>query len=98
MPIALDIDLDADRRIRIVGAGLETEWRMDANLGGTVRAPFLTGSAELVRGDVDVLGRAFPLTGSAIRFNGPVDEAELAIKAQRTEDGFTAGFLVTGTV
>ncbi|MEM1150606.1 MAG: translocation/assembly module TamB domain-containing protein, partial [Pseudomonadota bacterium] len=97
VPIALDIDLDADRRIQIIGAGLETEWRIDANLGGTVRAPFLTGSADLVRGDLDVLGRAFPLEGSAIRFNGPVEDAELALRAQRTEDGFMAGFAITGT-
>ncbi|MEL6569165.1 MAG: translocation/assembly module TamB domain-containing protein, partial [Pseudomonadota bacterium] len=98
VPIALDIDLKADRRIRVLGAGLETEWRMDANLGGTARAPFLTGTAELVRGDVDVLGRSFPLAGSAIRFNGAIPDAELALQARRTDDGFTAGFEVTGTV
>ncbi len=98
LPIALDIELDADRRIRVIGGGLETEWRMDASLGGTARAPQLTGTAEIVRGDVNVLGRSFPLTGSSVRFNGPPDEAELAIRAQRTEDGFTAGFLVSGTI
>jgi len=98
LPIALDIELDADRRIRVIGGGLETEWRMDARLGGTARAPQLTGTAEIVRGDVNVLGRSFPLTGSSVRFNGPPDEAELAIRAQRTEDGFTAGFLVSGTL
>ncbi|MEM9738291.1 MAG: translocation/assembly module TamB domain-containing protein [Pseudomonadota bacterium] len=98
VPIGLDIALKADRRVRFVGGGLETEWRMDANLGGTVRTPTLTGSAELVRGDVDVLGRSFPLAGSTIQFNGAVEDAELALKAERTDDGFTAGFAVNGTV
>lgn len=97
LPLALDIGLKADRRIRVVGGGIETEWSLDAQILGSAREPRLVGGAELVRGDVDLLGRTFGLAGSRIAFNGAPSDSELALQASRTDGGFTAQFLVSGT-
>lgn len=98
LPIILDISLHADRRIFVNGNGLKSEWRLDANIGGTATAPEVTGSASIVRGDIDLIGRNFQFTDATIRFNGDPTQPRLNINADRTAGDLTAGFAITGTL
>lgn len=97
-PIALDVELTADRRIFINGTGMTSEWSLDAKLGGTIPEPTIIGDAEIVRGDVDVVGRQFRFRDSSIRFQGDPSAAQLNIKAERQTGDFSASLNVGGTV
>lgn len=96
-PVRLDIGLKADRGVFVSGTGLSSEWALDADLTGTVRAPRLNGSARIVRGDVDVVGRQFRFDESSIRFAGDPREAQLNIRAVRSTSDLTASLNVSGT-
>ncbi|MEL7481723.1 MAG: translocation/assembly module TamB domain-containing protein, partial [Pseudomonadota bacterium] len=98
VPIRLDIGLTAPRRIFVDGTGLTSEWSLDTRISGTVSDPRLTGTAEIVRGDIDFVGRVFQFTDSTVRFNGPPTDARLSVRAERDTPALTAGVNVTGTV
>jgi translocation and assembly module TamB len=60
-PVALDIAVDAPGRILVHGRGLDSEWRGNLKVGGTVVAPAVTGTLSVVRGSLGVAGRRFPI-------------------------------------
>lgn len=95
--LQFDIGLKSDRRIFINGNGIKSEWGIDAQLTGTARTPKLTGQARMVRGGLDFAGRNFQFQDSAITFAGDPLEARLALRAERTNNDLTAGFLISGT-
>lgn len=95
--INLDIGLKGDRNINVSGTGLDSEWRVDARVSGTARKPVLIGSASIVRGDVDVVGRQFRFSDSDIRFDGNPQDARLNIRAIRSTSDLTASLNVSGT-
>lgn len=89
--------MTADRRIFVSGTGLDSEWSLNAKLGGTLRAPLIVGDARIVRGQVDVVSRQFRFADSSIRFQGDPRTARLDIKAVRQAGDFAASLVVGGT-
>nr|WP_321361568.1 translocation/assembly module TamB domain-containing protein [uncultured Hyphomonas sp.] len=95
--LALDIAVNADRRIYVTGRGLNSEWRADLNLTGTPAAPRLNGTTTLVRGDLDLAGRPFVFDKGTITFDGPVNRARINLAAERSVSDFDVQVNVTGS-
>jgi translocation and assembly module TamB len=96
-PWKLDVDL-AGEPLTVRGLGLDSRWRTDIKLGGSVDAPRITGRADLIRGDYEFAGRSFRLERGVIRFRGesPPDPL-LDIRAEAQVQGLDASILVGGT-
>jgi translocation and assembly module TamB len=96
-PWKLDIDLAGDD-LTVRGLGIDSLWRTDVKIGGTVDAPRFTGRADLDRGEYEFAGRSFRLERGVIRFRGesPPDPL-LDIRAEAQVQGLDASILVTGT-
>ncbi len=88
----------APNRLSVTGLGIESEWKADLDIGGTLTAPTMRGQASLIHGGYDFAGRRFDLTRGTIRFQGesPPDPI-LDIAANGDTQGLTAIIRVTGT-
>ena len=96
-PLQLDIRVDADRRIAVVGRGLDTEWSADIHVLGSVAEPRINGTATLVRGDLSLAGRRFAFDTGTVRFDGPIRNARIDISAQRSTRDIEARVRMTGS-
>lgn len=97
-PWRLDLQATARNRLAVTGLGLDSEWRADLAIKGTVENPAITGRADLIRGGYEFAGRRFDLERGAIRFLGeaPPDPV-LDIVARASIQGLNATIQVTGT-
>lgn len=88
----------ARNRLMVSGMGLDSEWRADLTIGGTVTSPAIAGTADLVRGGYEFAGRRFELSEGRIRFDGrtPVNPT-LDIEAEADVSDLSATIRVTGT-
>ena len=98
IPWALDLKARARNRLAVTGLGLDSEWRADLIIKGTVNDPAIAGRADLVRGGYEFAGRRFELDRGMIRFQGeaPPDPV-LDIVAQADLEGLDASIRVSGT-
>jgi translocation and assembly module TamB len=97
-PWRLDLHANARNRLSVTGLGLDSEWRADLDIKGTVDNPAITGRADLVRGGYEFAGRRFDLERGSIRFLGeaPPDPV-LDIVAQANIQSLNATIRVSGT-
>ncbi|MDX3908828.1 MAG: translocation/assembly module TamB domain-containing protein [Sphingobium sp.] len=97
-PWNLDIKARARNRLTVTGLGLNSEWRANLDIGGTVTAPSIRGAVDLVRGGYEFAGRRFELTEGRIRFDGSTpNDPTLDIDAAANINGINATIRVTGT-
>ncbi|MBB3763390.1 translocation/assembly module TamB domain-containing protein [Sphingomicrobium lutaoense] len=96
-PWALDLDVKGGP-LEVRGLGIDSSWRADLAIGGTILAPRLRGVATLRRGEYNFAGRNFDLTEGEIRFRGqnPPDPL-LNIVAESQLRDLTATVAVAGT-
>jgi translocation and assembly module TamB len=96
-PWKLDVDV-AGGDLTVRGLGIDSRWRTDVDIGGSVDAPRLTGRADLIRGEYEFAGRSFRLERGVIRFRGesPPDPL-LDIRAEAQVQGLDATIIVGGT-
>ncbi len=94
----LKIKAKADSRLAVTGLGLDSEWRADLDLGGTLDAPRILGDANVVRGGYEFAGKRFELRRGVIRFQGesPIDPL-LDIEATSSNQALSATLRVSGT-
>ncbi|MCF8707048.1 translocation/assembly module TamB domain-containing protein [Rhizorhapis sp. SPR117] len=97
-PWRLDIHANARNRLTVTGLGLDSEWRADLKIGGTISNPTIMGTANLVKGSYEFAGRSFDLEKGQIRFagNSPVNP-NLDIEASANVTDLSAIIHVTGT-
>lgn len=97
-PWALAIKARARNRLTVTGLGLNSEWRANLDIGGTVASPAIAGTADLVRGGYEFAGRRFELREGKIQFDGrtPVNPT-LDIDAEADVNDLTATIHVGGT-
>jgi translocation and assembly module TamB len=96
-PWRLALDVTAPNRMTVTGLGLNSEWRADVRVAGTVTNPAISGEATMLRGTYDFAGRRFDLIRGNIRFQGetPVNP-ELDIVAEARVSGLSAQIRVSG--
>ena len=98
LPWRLAIKADSRNQLAVTGLGLDSEWRGNLDLGGTIDNPAIVGRIDLVRGGYEFAGRRFDLDRGSIRFLGeaPPDPL-LDITARASLNGVNATINVTGT-
>ena len=97
-PWRMAIKANIPNRLNVTGLGMQSEWSADLDIGGTVAAPTLLGTAELVRGDYDFAGKRFSLQEGRLRFQGetPINP-QLNIRAQADLTNVRATITITGS-
>lgn len=95
--VSLDVAVNANNQIYVVGPGIDTEWGVDLDISGTASEPLLRGAATLVRGEASLLSRSFRLREGTIRFLGPINETEIDIRARRESEGVTVTIALVGS-
>ena len=94
----LDLRIRADNQLFVKGMGLESEWGINLNIGGTSAAPTVSGKAELVRGDYNFAGKRFTLDRGVVRFSGgALSDPDIDISASTTVNGISAVINIGGT-
>ncbi len=94
----LAIKARAPDRVAVTGLGLDSEWRADLDLGGSLDAPRILGSAEIVRGAYEFAGKRFDIQRGVIRFQGSVPPDPIVdIVANANVQAINATITVTGT-
>ena len=97
-PWRLAIKARAANRLSVTGLGIESEWRANLELRGSISEPAISGRADLVRGGYEFAGRRFDLLRGTIRFQGEVPaDPTLDILATGDTQGLSATIRVTGT-
>ncbi|HET7409849.1 MAG TPA: translocation/assembly module TamB domain-containing protein, partial [Paracoccaceae bacterium] len=98
LPIGLEIEIVAPKRIFVRGRGLTSEWSIDLDVRGTVSQPRITGEIAAVRGDLDLIGREFALERGRVLFNGgPVINPRLDVSLVRETDDITGRIIISGS-
>lgn len=62
----LDIEIDMPGRIFVRGRGLDSEWKGKVTIDGSLADPQVSARLDLVRGNLDVVGRRFTLTSGQV--------------------------------
>jgi len=96
--IALDVSLNAPRRVFVKGRGLDVELSLDAHVGGTSSSPTLDGVARVVRGEYDFAGKRFEFDDDGVvRLATQLDRIRLDLSASRSDAALTAIVQIQGT-
>jgi len=84
--------------VRVVGRGLNVELNVNAQVGGTIAAPVLSGNANIVRGDYEFAGKRFVFDDrGTIALSTDPARIRLNLSAVREDPTLTATIKVTGT-
>jgi translocation and assembly module TamB len=96
--IDLDIKLSARRKVYVRGLGLNAELSLNAQVGGSLSAPALTGVARVVRGYYDFAGKRFEIDDQGTIDLGPTpDQIRLDLSASWQTPSLTAVIKIKGT-
>ncbi len=96
--IGLDIKLHAPRRIYVKGLGLNAELSLDAQVGGTIAKPQLSGVARVVRGDYDFAGKRFEIDDQGVvTLATTPEQIRLDLSATWDTSSLTAVIRIKGT-
>jgi translocation and assembly module TamB len=96
--IALDLTLLMPNRVFVRGRGLDSEWKGNLDITGTISNVRVVGVIQVIRGTFDLVGTQFDLENSAISFDGDRQTTpRLNIQATHEARDITATILVTGT-
>jgi translocation and assembly module TamB len=97
LPVTLAVDVSLPGRLFVRGRGLDSEWRGDLRVRGTIDAPLIQGSIQTVRGRYDLLGRRFTVERGVIAFDGAPTDARLDLLATATANQLRAAVTVAGS-
>jgi translocation and assembly module TamB len=93
----LALELDIPGQAFLHGRGLTSEWRGHLSARGTSAAPLVTGSIEIVKGDIAFAGRSYALTrGKAVFDGGPKVDPTLDAATERMVSGTLVALTVSG--
>ncbi len=95
--VDLDVDVSVPNRAFVRGRGLESEWKGDIKVTGTSEAPEIAGQLELVRGDLELLGKSYKLQSGVITLNGgPNVDPDIDIRAVQEGPDLTVNIVLAG--
>lgn len=97
LPVTLAVDVSLPGRLFVRGRGLDSEWRGDLRVRGTIDAPQIQGSIQTVRGRYDLLGRRFTVERGIISFDGAPTDARLDLLATASANQLRATVTVAGS-
>src|SRR3546814_20236624 len=62
----LDVVVEMPRRVFVRGRGLDSEWSGRLSVQGPASSPSVTGTLDLVRGELSVVGKPFTLKAGKV--------------------------------
>jgi translocation and assembly module TamB len=96
-PITFDVSLSFADPLRVEGAGLESAWRGELYVAGTLAKPDVSGRLTLERGTFTFLGQSFGLESGTVTFTGGGRiDPQLAVTAVREVADITATVQING--
>jgi len=96
--IGLEIAVTTDDPIRIEGEGLDSVWRGQLAVAGTLAEPDVRGTLTLDRGSFSFLGQSFALDRGTVTFTGGGSiDPQLNIVATREASDITATVAISGS-
>jgi translocation and assembly module TamB len=66
----LDLSIKSEGQLFLTGRGLNSEWRGNLTLKGSIMEPVITGRLSVLRGNYNFLGKRFTLTNGVIDLDG----------------------------
>lgn len=97
-PFDFDLTVQTRDKFEVKGRGLQSEWGGVVRLGGTSRAPTLTGTNAIKKGYAMLLGRRFTIDRGQIIFTGEVPpDPRLNIEASTRVSDVVVRIIVSGT-
>ncbi len=97
--LKLDVSLDSPGQIFVRGRGLDSEWKSDVKVGGTVANPSISGELTVVRGHFSFLAKRFELKNGLISFRGRVPPSPaIDVTAEARRKDLVARLHLTGTL
>jgi len=95
----LAVDIAMPRRVYLRGLGLDSEWRGDLRIRGTLERPEIVGRLESIRGVLLFFGRRFRIESSSLVFTGGRKiDPELDIRSVHEGRELTVNLLLTGPI
>jgi translocation and assembly module TamB len=94
-PIALDVTISAPSQVFIRGRGIDAELGGSLRLLGTTETVLPSGSFELIRGRLDILGRRLVLSRADLTLEGSLIP-QISVAASTENDGITSTVTVEG--
>ncbi|MDN5787354.1 translocation/assembly module TamB domain-containing protein, partial [Pseudorhodobacter sp.] len=94
-PFGLDIAINAPSRVFLRGRGIDAELGGSVTLRGTTDTVIPSGSFELIRGRIDILGKRLVLTTATLSLQGDLIPT-INIVATNQGDGVTTSVIVEG--
>ncbi|MCA0199787.1 MAG: translocation/assembly module TamB domain-containing protein [Proteobacteria bacterium] len=95
--ITMDIAVTTSNPMRIEGQGLDSLWRGEMNVAGSLAVPDVRGTLTLDRGSFSFLGQSFTLDSGTVTFTGGgTIDPQLNIVAVREASDITATVNITG--
>lgn len=99
LPLALAVAVNIPGRAFLRGRGLDSEWRGNMRVAGTLAAPDITGRLEVVRGTLNLLGKPLSVERGTVTFiGGDRIDPELDFTAIAAANDVNASIRVTGYV
>lgn len=95
--LALDLRLEAPRRVFLRGQGMDAELGGELQVAGDARDPKITGGFNLLRGEYDLVGQTLRFSRGRIGLDGASLDPTLDLEARVTAAGSTAILGVKGT-
>jgi translocation and assembly module TamB len=94
----LDVQVHAPQQLYVRGLGLDSEWRTDLRITGSLDHPRVVGDITLVRGTFSFAGRDLTLSRGLIHLNGSEPpNPTLDLEATATVEDVTATIDIGGT-
>ena len=94
----LDLSIDAPGRVFVRGRGLDSEWQMGLKIRGDTASPRIAGSIDRIRGQLDLIGKAFDLQRGRILFDGgPTIDPIIDVMLTRKTRDLTGRIVVNGS-
>jgi translocation and assembly module TamB len=96
-PLSLDVTGIIPGNAFLRGRGIESEWRGELRVRGTLGKPDIAGKLKVVRGNVNLLGRLFRLEKGTVTFTGGESiDPDLDIVATGQAADVTASIRIAG--
>lgn len=98
--VMLDLNVRSDGQAFVRGRGLDSEWKADLSVVGTLEQPKLNGALTVKKGTFNFAGQRFDLSKGEVSFTGqtPPDPVLDIVAEHETEEGTTALVRVSGRV
>lgn len=96
--VTLEVGVSIPNQVFVRGQGLDSEWKGDLRVGGTLADPRIGGTLQVVRGSYDLIGKSFVLERGVIDLRGGERvNPGLDVRAVHDAGDLTAIVLVGGT-